>query len=120
MDSLAGRISVESVAGQALSRTAENWRRAARLFQGKPADESEEVERPDSAALPSKVQEALAEAMSDAERQSTLRRLLKEYHPDQNPGEEDPSGRGKPSLKTTYFRSFSNFKSCGSDLVTEL
>ncbi|CAE7837109.1 unnamed protein product, partial [Symbiodinium sp. KB8] len=89
MDSLAGRINVESVAGQALSRTAENWRRAARLFQGKPADESEEEESADSAALPSKVQEALAEAMSDTERQSTLRRLLKEYHPDQNPGEED-------------------------------
>ena len=39
------------------------------------------------------------QAMSDTERQSTLRRLLKEYHPDQNPGEEDPSGKGHLSLQ---------------------
>ncbi|CAE7473478.1 unnamed protein product [Symbiodinium natans] len=89
IDSLAGRINEGSVAAQALERTAENCRRAGRLLQGQPADESDEDDGADSTPLPSNVRAALEEAANDAERRSTLRRLLKEYHPDQNPGEED-------------------------------
>ncbi|CAK9051059.1 Uncharacterized protein SCF082_LOCUS28080 [Durusdinium trenchii] len=42
MTGLAERVGAKSVAGQALIRTAENWRRAVRLLQGLEADEKAE------------------------------------------------------------------------------